>query len=67
MPMTVPGIAKLIIRANSNIARPGNRCRTISQAVSRPTAAVKGAAIRAIFMVVQKLFHATPVQRMPPS
>ena len=67
MPITVPGIAKLIISANSKIARPGKRWRTISQAVKRPTAAVSGAARSAIRIVVQKLFHATPVQRSPPS
>ncbi|MCY1377441.1 hypothetical protein D9M69_650150 [compost metagenome] len=67
MPMTVPGMAKLIISTNSNRVLPGNLWRAISQAVSSPTAAVNGAEISAIVMVVQKLFHATPTHRMPSS
>ncbi|MNE37039.1 hypothetical protein D3C80_1308770 [compost metagenome] len=59
-------MAKLSININSKVWRPANFCRTISQAVSRPTMAVSGAAIRAISSVVQNEFQATPVQTIWP-
>ena len=51
--------------ANSSVPRPAKRWRTSSQAASRPSAAVSGAAMAASFTVVQNEFHAAPVQISP--
>ena len=57
--MTVPGMAKESIVPNSNRLRPANRCRASRYAVRMPIAAVIGAEMAAIWIVVQK--ESTPI------
>ena len=52
---------------NSNAARPRNRCRPISHAVSSPIAAVSGIATTDNSIVVRKLDHAEPDKNQPPT
>ena len=61
----MPGIAKLSMVANSKARRPAKLWRVSSQAVSRPIAAVIGAAIAAISIVAKNEFHAEPEKNSP--
>ncbi len=61
----MPGTAKESMVANSSAARPAKRWRTSSQAASRPSSAVSGAAMAASVTVVQNEFHAAPDQISP--
>ena len=67
MPITVPGMAKLIIARNSNADRPAKRWRFSSQAVSRPSAAVTGMATSESSIVVRKDGQPEPLRNQPPT
>ena len=58
-------MAKLSIVENSKTRRPVKVWRVKSHAVSRPTAAVMGAAIAAISIVAKSEFHADPEKKSP--
>ena len=65
MPITVPGMAKLSSVPNSKARLPAKFWRDSSQAVSRPMAAVSGAAIVAMISVVLSDGQAAPVKCSP--
>ena len=65
MPTTVPGMAKLSSVPNSKARLPAKSWRESSHAVSKPTAAVSGAATVAIVSVVAREGQAAPVKCKP--
>ena len=66
-PTTVPGIAKLIIVANSKARRPAKSRRDSRYAVNSPKMVVSGAAIAETSIVVDRESQADPVKSSPPA